>query len=116
MFVLSARALDVQADGEVRRRYLLLQAQRKAGVPAAEAEAALADAQAAALDTARADATGAAPAAGEGGAAVVAASQNGGLLQHINFFQEHEARDQHPEARHSLNSPVCQAACHCSVL
>ena len=115
VFVLSARGVNVQAEGEVRQRYLLLQAQRKAGVPAVEAEAALADAQATALDMVRADATGAAPAAGEGGAAVVAASQGGSLLQHINFFQEHEARDQHPEARPSSNSVVRELACHCSL-
>ncbi|KAK9826375.1 hypothetical protein WJX81_005215 [Elliptochloris bilobata] len=88
-----------QAEGEVRRRYLLLQAQRKSGVSVGEAEAALAGAQAAALHVARANSSGAAAPAGEDSAALVAVEQGSGLLQHINFFQEHEARDQHPEVQ-----------------
>lgn len=89
-----------QADGEVRRQYLLLQAQRKSGGAMPDAEAALAHAQAAALDVARANSSGAALAVGEPSGTVLAAGESGGnLLQHINFFQEHEARDQHPEAR-----------------
>ena len=75
-------ALGVQAESEARRAFLLRQAALKRGDDPEQAQLPEQPTQ---------------------------AEQPGGLLQHINFFVEHEARELHPEVPLPVPQPPSHA-------
>ena len=86
----------LQAESQARRIYLLQQAAKKRGEQIELPQAAVGPepqhlaAQDEALEQSSAG-------AGESAVALQAKEEQPALLQHINFFAEHEAREAHPE-------------------
>ena len=97
--------VTLQAESQARRIYLLQQAAKKRGETFELPQAAVGpqprlatatEAEAAEPSLASASATEE-PFAAAGSSAVAVREKQPTLLQHINFFAEHEAREAHPE-------------------
>lgn len=104
----------LQAESQARRIYLLQQAAKKRGehleLPPATAGPALA----LTLDPQQLDSSDSlqqpSAAAEQSIVAVREQEAQPALLQHINFFAEHEARDAHPEVS-NLSCTSCMRSC-----
>ena len=114
--------VTLQAESQARRIYLLQQAAKKRGETFELPQAAVGpqprlatDAGAAELPLASLSATEE-PSAAEATSAVAVREEQPTLLQHINFFAEHEAKEAHPEVILRATNPVyleLSAPCRC---
>ena len=114
--------VTLQAESQARRIYLLQQAAKKRGETFELPQAAVGpqprlatEAGAAELPLASTTATEE-PSAAAADSAVAVREEQPTLLQHINFFAEHEAKEAHPEVILQAQNPVqieYPALCRC---
>ena len=104
-----------QAESQARRIYLLQQAAKKRGETFELPEAAVGpqprlatEAEAAEQSLTPATATEE-PVAAPASSAMAVRAEQPTLLQHINFFAEHEAKEAHPEVILWASTPVLSA-------
>ena len=104
--------MTLQAESQARRIYLLQQAAKKRGETFELPQAAVGpqprlapEAEAAEPSLASTSATEE-PSAAATDSAVAVREEQPTLLQHINFFAEHEAKEAHPEVSLRATNPV----------